>query len=247
MSLAAKCKARCKKKNTVVQSNSRSCNRTLNSNSVLSLTIENGERTLQSQHSNHRTCYMPMRYALRITTCGTRLSVIEIKYVRYSMSFLYVDRNHAHVHGLGLMAAIITRHRARTSTRWHFAFGLCCHSNETPAPIANPPNNAQLGGNPYHSKKSHPGPCSNGGIRRGTDTHLNTKTAMATIHFASSRTRAKCNKFPARKQKMPKGRLKRAHAERIRGHEVWNHFPCVVVVLDHNRKKSSSSAGLFRN
>jgi len=25
---------------------------------------------------------------------------------------------------------------------------LCCHSNETPAPIANPSNNAQLGGTP---------------------------------------------------------------------------------------------------
>jgi len=28
---------------------------------------------------------------------------------------------------------------------------LCCHSNETCAPIANPPNNAQLEGTPYHS------------------------------------------------------------------------------------------------
>jgi len=27
---------------------------------------------------------------------------------------------------------------------------LCCHSNETHAPIANPPNNAQLEGTPYH-------------------------------------------------------------------------------------------------
>ena len=28
---------------------------------------------------------------------------------------------------------------------------LCCHSNATRAPIANPPNSAQLGGIPYHS------------------------------------------------------------------------------------------------
>jgi len=27
------------------------------------------------------------------------------------------------------------------------------------APIANPPNSAQLGGTPYHSPKLHPGPC----------------------------------------------------------------------------------------
>ena len=28
---------------------------------------------------------------------------------------------------------------------------LCCHSNETHAPIANTPNSAQLEGTPYHS------------------------------------------------------------------------------------------------
>jgi len=41
-----------------------------------------------------------------------------------------------------------TRHRASTSTRWHFAFGLCCHSNETRAPIANLPNSSQNRGHP---------------------------------------------------------------------------------------------------
>jgi len=30
-------------------------------------------------------------------------------------------------------------------------FALCCHSNETRAPIANPPNSAQSEGTPYHS------------------------------------------------------------------------------------------------
>ena len=52
-----------------------------------------------------------------------------------------------------------------TSTRWHFAFGLCCHSNETCAPIANPPKED----NPYHSSKLHPGPYSSVGMWRGTD------------------------------------------------------------------------------
>jgi len=35
---------------------------------------------------------------------------------------------------------IKTRHKltASTSTRCHFAFGPCCHSNETRAPTANP-------------------------------------------------------------------------------------------------------------
>jgi len=42
----------------------------------------------------------------------------------------------------------VTRHKASTGTRWHFAFVLCCHSNETRAPITNLPNGAQLGGTP---------------------------------------------------------------------------------------------------
>jgi len=39
-----------------------------------------------------------------------------------------------------------TTHRASTSTRWHLAFGLCCHSHEFHAPIANQPSSEQLGG-----------------------------------------------------------------------------------------------------
>jgi len=35
---------------------------------------------------------------------------------------------------------------------------VCSHSNETRAPIANPPNSAQLEGTPHHSPKLHPGP-----------------------------------------------------------------------------------------
>ena len=53
---------------------------------------------------------------------------------------------------------------------------LCCHSNETRAPIANPPNSAQLEGTPYHSPKLHPGPCSSMGMRRGTDTLTDRQT-----------------------------------------------------------------------
>jgi len=47
----------------------------------------------------------------------------------------------------------------------------CCHSNETRAPTANPPNGAQLEGTPYHSPNLHPGLCSSVGMRRGTDRH----------------------------------------------------------------------------
>jgi len=37
-----------------------------------------------------------------------------------------------------------TRHWASTNTRWHFAFKLCCHSNETRESIANSPNKSQI-------------------------------------------------------------------------------------------------------
>jgi len=52
---------------------------------------------------------------------------------------------------------------------------MCCHGDETHAPIANPPNVAQLGGTPTIPSKLHPGPCSivemQREIDRQTDTH----------------------------------------------------------------------------
>ena len=89
-----------------------------------------------------------------------------------------------------------TRNRASTSThscnhvladisrsplRYHvhrltIRTALRCHNNETRAPIANPPNSAQLGGTPYHSRKLHPGPCCSVGVRPRTDTHRETET-----------------------------------------------------------------------
>ena len=41
-----------------------------------------------------------------------------------------------------------TMHTASIGSRWHFAFALCCHSNETRALIGNPPNSTQLDGTP---------------------------------------------------------------------------------------------------
>jgi len=82
------------------------------------------------------------------------------------------DRNtYIHVHHIlyKYFPAKRPRHRASTSTRWHFTFTLCCHSNETRALIANLPNSAQLGSTPYHSAKLHQGPCNSVGMWRGTD------------------------------------------------------------------------------
>jgi len=66
----------------------------------------------------------------------------------------------------------ITRHRVSTSSRVQaFAdisrLALWCYSNET-APIANPPNSAQLEGIPYHSPMLHLCPWSSVGMCRGT-------------------------------------------------------------------------------
>ena len=53
---------------------------------------------------------------------------------------------------------------------------LCCHSNETRAPIANPPNSAQLESILQHSPKLHPGLCRSIGMRRGRDTQTDRHT-----------------------------------------------------------------------
>ena len=43
----------------------------------------------------------------------------------------------------------------------------------------------------YHPANLHLGPCSSVGMRRGTDTDI--QTAVTNIHFASATTHAKCN------------------------------------------------------
>ena len=53
---------------------------------------------------------------------------------------------------------------------------VCCHSNETRAPIANPPNSAQPKGTSYHSPKLYPGLCSSVGMRRGVDRQTDRQT-----------------------------------------------------------------------
>ena len=65
---------------------------------------------------------------------------------------------------------------------------LSCHSNETRAPIANPPVHR---GQPLPFPKLHPGPCSIVGMRPRTDSQTDIPTRMTTIHFASSTTHAK--------------------------------------------------------
>jgi len=70
---------------------------------------------------------------------------------------------------------------------------LRCHSNETRAPTAIPPNTAQLG-TPLPFPKLHPGPYNSVGMRRGLGTQTDTQTCVINIHFVSSTTHAKCNK-----------------------------------------------------
>ena len=70
---------------------------------------------------------------------------------------------------------------------------LCCHSNETRAPIANLPNSAQLEGTPYHSPKLHLGLCSSVWMWWGMDRQTDTQMTIANIHFASAMPHVKCN------------------------------------------------------
>jgi len=61
---------------------------------------------------------------------------------------------------------------------------LCCHSNETRAPIANPLNRAQLERTIYHSPSS----IQVRGVVGQTHRQTDTQTTVTTIHFASSTT-----------------------------------------------------------
>jgi len=76
---------------------------------------------------------------------------------------------------------------------------LCCHSNATRTPIANPPNSAQLGGISYHSPKLHPGPCNSVGMRSRTDRQTDRLTDARDHNtfrvVYDSRRHAKCNKL----------------------------------------------------
>jgi len=92
--------------------------------------------------------------------------------------------------------------RSACSMRWAWwitaglchAFPQCCHSNASRAPIANPPNSAQLGGIPttpqsYIWVRAIVWACGRGQTHRQTDT----QTRVTTIHFSWSSTHAKCN------------------------------------------------------
>jgi len=66
-----------------------------------------------------------------------------------------------------------------------------CHSNESRAPIANPPNSAQLRGSPYHFPsyirvRAVVWECGEG------QTDIHTQTAVANVHFSSATPHAKC-------------------------------------------------------
>ena len=74
---------------------------------------------------------------------------------------------------------------------------ICCRSNESRAPVANPPNSAQLEGNLYHdSPKLYPGPCSSVGMWRGTDRQTDTHTyGRDEYTFRLGCPHAKCNEY----------------------------------------------------
>jgi len=46
---------------------------------------------------------------------------------------------------------LLVTNQQRAQTPRKLGFALCCHSNATGSPSANPPNSAQLGGNLYHA------------------------------------------------------------------------------------------------
>jgi len=101
-----------------------------------------------------------------------------------------------------LQQKINTRHRASTSTysltsrvrryavnachvhRLPIRAALCCHSNETRAPIANPPNSAQLGVPPTIPKVTSRSvqKCGHAASDRYTDRQMSVTTVHSTTH-----------------------------------------------------------------
>jgi len=80
---------------------------------------------------------------------------------------------------------INTGPKASTSTRWHFAFELCYHTNETGAPTANPRNSTQQEDTPtippsYIRIRAVVWECGEGQAYRQK------QTRVTIIHFASS-------------------------------------------------------------
>jgi len=66
---------------------------------------------------------------------------------------------------------------------------LCCHSNETRAPIANPPNSARLEGTPTIPQVTF---RVHAVVWECGDRQTDTQTAETTIHFASATPHSKC-------------------------------------------------------
>ena len=83
-----------------------------------------------------------------------------ISHQRYNTFAVWTKWNGARSRRVDFIAGegSLRRHACGVQWAWRITAGLChafpqcCHSNATCAPIANPPNSAQLGGIPYHSQ-----------------------------------------------------------------------------------------------
>ena len=113
------------------------------------------------------------------------------------------------------------RHRAITSTRWRFAFALCCHSNATRAPIANSPNSAQLGGIPQVTS----GLCFSVGMWPRTDRHTD---ARDNYTFRVVYDLAKCNDVLRVHLWQLSFLLESLWSDCGIDSSLWLHFACVV-------------------
>jgi len=124
----------------------------------------------------------------------------------------------------------VIQHRAYSEYEHSLTFRVRRYVvNETRAPIANPPNSAQLEGTPYHSPsyirvRAVVWACGERQAHRQTDRQTHTQTRLTNIHFASSTTHAKCNKWSKKFEKRPHRRCSRT---------VQSHSPCGASVPSH--------------
>jgi len=112
--------------------------------------------------------------------CKMAVSIEKVAFEEDNKKQPVIERVQALLHSL---IFCVQRYMHLQCIRLYAYIRVCCHSNETCASIANPPNSAQLGGTPYHSPSyiricAVVWECGKG--------QTGTQMSVANIHFASA-------------------------------------------------------------
>jgi len=146
---------------------------------------QTGMHSIPILHTVSRKTTAPKDFAERPQNCTELSHILQPHYYAYRCyenSVIMPERCGPQFFTDWPMKPAVTSTKAEPGTELVQALAdisrsaLCRHSNETRAPIANPPNSAQLEGTPYHSSKLHLGLCSSVGMWRGIDRQTDRQT-----------------------------------------------------------------------